>query len=507
MNTLKYPLLYVQHFSDARPSTMSASSKSNQNGLGSQESKMRSTTNTNHFFSLNSATQSVEPKSSRTAPSNNFSPTAPNYWTNPPASTVDMSRFFPGHPAGGPSAESVSHRQPSRGGQDYFANHETPRGQNFSAQSQGASTEQNSRSNNFATSDIRASQQRRPATIEDLEKRAPATNAPRRLQGTRPADTWVTGRSWRTSDAANSRSAYSHLEEQQSTLSPVASAFQTSSGNAMASRSRPAPSMPMGGSSSAVQGYGNPADQRQPDQCFRPMHQKLNPEARRQPLTSEELEFRRTHGISRNYQGEATNPQNISADIPDHENCGVWLTNLPPNCTYKDLLGALAQYQPGRVFSTYITPPDPASDQSLPSHRTSAAKVVFYRPPEAQRLLDACSLGRVKVQGYRAAARRNRIRTAAQPADRENTTRCLVVSGPRGVVDEARLRRAWEGYFSYETEEVVLRGERDGLRWLEWRFASHRAQAGSAFKFLKTEPGYQGVVAVKYGRDPCERVG
>lgn len=258
--------------------------------------------------------------------------------------------------------------------------------------------------------------------------------------------------------------------------------------------------------STALQFYRNPAGQRQltTTQGFRPMHQKLNPEARKQPLTDAEREFRKSRGISQNYQGEATNPQNISADIPDHENCGVWLTSLPPTCSYKDLLGAMAQLRPGRVFSAYITPPDPNSAQNQPSYRTSAAKVVFYRPWEAQRLLDACNQGHFRVQGYRVVAMRNRIRSASQPPDKDHTSRVIIISGPKAIVDEMHLRRAWADFFSFETEEVILLGQRDGVRALEWRFASHRAQAGSAFKFLKTEPGYQDVVLVRYGRDPCE---
>ncbi|KAK7715626.1 hypothetical protein SLS63_011382 [Diaporthe eres] len=73
---------------------------------------------------------------------------------------------------------------------------------------------------------------------------------------------------------------------------------------------------------------------------FKPMNVKLDPEAANRPLTEEEKVTRDIKGISHRYQGDSNNPANESADIPEHENCSVWITNLPPDCTYRDLLEA-----------------------------------------------------------------------------------------------------------------------------------------------------------------------
>lgn len=457
------------------------------------------------------------------------------YLANLPRSTMSTSRFFPG---GQPAPWMTA--QPQRAitqGNSEIAREDLAAG-NRAVVEQPACAEKRV-ADKIAVEAQRPSRETFPsrpqpaASLNDLARAAAPSTTTRRLQGTAPSTTWATGQSWRATAGAPQPAVMSRPNDRQpaqqgqqgqqpSRLSPFAPAFQGFPANALAFGNAPRapspasqralsmpmmPMMPMGDAPPlSAQGFDTQAGQHQPQvQGFRPMHQKLHPESRGQPLSREELEFRRRHGISENYQGEATNPQNISADISDDQNCGLWLTNLPPTCDYKVLLGAIAQHPPGRIFSAYITGPDEKSDSTLPSFRTSGAKIVFYRPQEAQRLLSLCTFGQFKVQGYRARCILNRVRSAPQPAEKEHTTRVLLISGPRSVVDELQLRRAWDGYFSFDTEEVLLLAERDGMRWLEWRFASHRAQAGSAFKFLKTQPGYMGIVSVRYGRDPCER--
>ncbi|KAL2277576.1 hypothetical protein FJTKL_15327 [Diaporthe vaccinii] len=73
---------------------------------------------------------------------------------------------------------------------------------------------------------------------------------------------------------------------------------------------------------------------------FKPMNVKLDPEAANRPLTEGEKVTRDIKVISHNYQGYSNNLASESADIPEHENCSVWITNLPPDCTYRDLLAA-----------------------------------------------------------------------------------------------------------------------------------------------------------------------
>lgn len=269
---------------------------------------------------------------------------------------------------------------------------------------------------------------------------------------------------------------------------------------------------------------------------FRPMNKVLHSGSPEKPPTQEERIVRIQNGISPNYKGNPLNPNNHSANIPDSENCSLFLTNLPAQCSYQDLLRAVAVHRPGRIWSTYINPPrDPKQDlthwhsHSLlsPVYRTSAAKVIFYHPAEAQRLMDVAMRGGLRVRGHQPTVVWNRHRTAAQGPVQEGTSRVLRIAGPASLVSEERLRGLFGQFFEYESEDVFVvhgsaapvasdkdeareRQNRDEVvgRWgnidwcvLEWRFASMRAQAHSAYRVLRSL--YPDVVDVQYVADPC----
>ncbi|ROW07255.1 hypothetical protein VMCG_03802 [Cytospora schulzeri] len=460
------------------------------------------------------------------SPSGREATTSPANIPNPPRSTVTRSRFFPG---GQPVPDLIARGYGSNQGalaQATTATQNTRLPQGSQAQTQGSSANQY-RPQSFTTNNTTTTT---------------TTDAQQRLQGTRPADTWVTGLpSWRHQNApprlpqqpvhpglARARASYPPQQGQQmppSTLSPFAREFQSNSQN-FSGRAQPGypilpalPAPPAGRlalpappAPPAAPGYSGYAGTAGPTRAagdyqqnrksgFRPMQNKLDPEAKNKPLTRAEWEWRRAHGISPNYRGEATNPNNISADIPDHLNCSLFLTNLPPNCTYRDLLSAVAWTQPGRIYATNITPPDASSDRNLPSHRTSAAKVIFYRPEEAARLLFTCEQGLLRVQGYKVRAKRNRVRTPA--SGKPNTSRCVSIVGRRDFVDEMNLRGIFNANFTFDTDQVILLEEGETWCRLEWRFGSYRAQAESAELLLRKD--YSDRCTATFARDPCER--
>lgn len=244
---------------------------------------------------------------------------------------------------------------------------------------------------------------------------------------------------------------------------------------------------------------------------FRPMNNILYPRVGSESLSEKDKASRVQIGISPNYQGDPNNPKNHSAHIPDSENCALFLTNLPSDCTYGDLLRALARYRPGRVWSAYINPPKVHSPEQMrpfaeasaghqfrglipPSYLTSAAKVIFYHPSEAQRLMKRALLGAgIDVRGRRIQVKYNRHKTSAQTYAWP-TSRVLRITGPVTIVSEIYLSSLFDQYFEYHTESVIVRAENQDLRCLEWRFASMRAQAHSAYQLLKTH--FPGVVEV-----------
>ncbi|KKY36552.1 hypothetical protein UCDDA912_g03462 [Diaporthe ampelina] len=240
-------------------------------------------------------------------------------------------------------------------------------------------------------------------------------------------------------------------------------------------------------------------------ELFRPMNSKLDPGAASRPLTEEEMFIRDMKGISYKYQGETGNPANASANVPDSLNCSLWITSLPPDCSYHDLLSAIAVHRPGKVYATFISPPSHEGAAHLPSRAHSAAKVIFYQPWAAQRLLHVARARRLVVRGHTARAVQNRIRAA--PQDHGNaTSRVLTIEGPASIVDRAELARIWSDWFSWHDDEVIVRGERvdrrgGPVRRIEWRFGSHRAQAVAAAKYMWDHHPY---VQVEYAADPCD---
>ncbi|ROW15691.1 hypothetical protein VPNG_02195 [Cytospora leucostoma] len=242
-----------------------------------------------------------------------------------------------------------------------------------------------------------------------------------------------------------------------------------------------------------------PPQQRQP---FWPMRAIIDPDAATRPLTEEEREHRRAKGISENYRGDAYNPENVPADIPDSENCSVWLTGMPADLSYTEYLSAVAIHKPGRIFVSNINRPKVNGDPSLLSSRTCGGKLTFYRPEEAARFLHLARMGLFTIQGSRIRATYNRVKVAAQPAGRTHTSRCLIISGPVDIVDEMRLWCEFKEHVKWDHDRVIILREDSRYRSLEWRFGSWRAQAEGAFLYLRrTYP--EAMVSVRYSEDPC----
>lgn len=384
-------------------------------------------------------------------------------------------------------------------------------------------------------------------TIGDIEKAAEGAGVQKTLATTRPASSWVTNlQDWRSrgpirgygrDETASLQSLLpingSELDSVVAT--PESARYPSVRTLGVNSSQTFAPTVPSHTSVS-----GNIAFSRS-HKPFKPMNSILYPEAAKKPLTQEEVASREEKGISRNYQGNPYNPKNRSADIPDAENCALFLTNLPAKCTYQDLLQALAQHRVGRVWSTYINPPRTAADQHkhdqenlacmgkiaeqttthpdvvgqstrpllpaptctgrLPlSYSTSAAKVIFYHPLEAQRLMVLAERSEFRIHGRRIAAKYNRHKTPAQIYENP-TSRVLLISGPASIVRKEYLNTLYAQYFEYQTEEVIVVAEGNNWSILEWRFGSMRAQAHSAYQLLKSL--YPGIVTVKWAVDPC----
>ncbi|KAK3400206.1 hypothetical protein B0T20DRAFT_496580 [Sordaria brevicollis] len=196
---------------------------------------------------------------------------------------------------------------------------------------------------------------------------------------------------------------------------------------------------------------------------FRPMDAVLNG----RPLTAEEKEARKARGFSENYLGNYKNVHNKPADIPDEENCSLYITGLPIDVTVKDILDDIRDI--GKVFSLHISP-------RRDCHSHAAAAITFFTRKAAERFLrrfetkDTPSirwggavanpgriLGRLPVNIVW-----NQIK-AAPFAEPENVTRVIQVEGPSDIVNEEFLLSFFRSKcrFDLESTEVLWEGYRN----------------------------------------------
>lgn len=185
---------------------------------------------------------------------------------------------------------------------------------------------------------------------------------------------------------------------------------------------------------------------------------------------------------------------------PSATNAALWIKNLPPGCTVRQLIRAITSVGPtGRILFSKIIPPD------RPDHQW-AAKVVFATREEAQRLLSLAQRDRFFVGGRRVWADWNWVFSSSFLA-LEPITRVLIIEGPTKIVNIYNLDRVFrEQLKKFDTEEVTFRdlpARGDGVRRgsVTWRFGSWYDQAEAAVQQLGSR--YPGVVEVRYGLDPC----
>lgn len=193
------------------------------------------------------------------------------------------------------------------------------------------------------------------------------------------------------------------------------------------------------------------------------------------------------------YRGDPTVERNRSANIPEGENCALWIWCLPAHVTYKELLSSIRGV--GKIYAAVINPPTGAII-------TSAAKVVFFQRFQAERLFDAIEAGRFVVMGKvikRVAW--NKIKSGAYP--HLGHSRAIRITGPQDLMDFDFFENFFLRKFAYDLDRRgVVFCNRPGLISHEWHFASLRCQAASAKTAIERE--LKGIFEVEWAVDPCE---
>ncbi|ORY66134.1 uncharacterized protein BCR38DRAFT_483787 [Pseudomassariella vexata] len=176
---------------------------------------------------------------------------------------------------------------------------------------------------------------------------------------------------------------------------------------------------------------------------------------------------------SPNYRGNSNNPENWGADIPVDESTALYLVNLPPTCTPRELLQAIRNV--GKIHASSVSPPSGQYD-------TSAAKLVFWTRAAAEKFIDLVNRGEFSVNGYIPVVTMNKFKAPEQPASQHS--RVLQVSGPSQIVQQDYLERFFQKTFAYDLDEFVEMYRTDTTTRLEVRFCSYRHQASNAYKYI-----------------------
>ncbi|KFG80464.1 hypothetical protein MANI_013398 [Metarhizium anisopliae] len=198
--------------------------------------------------------------------------------------------------------------------------------------------------------------------------------------------------------------------------------------------------------------------------------------------------------FSPHYRGMHTEA-NASADhLPPDQNCSLWITQLPADVKVAELLGKIRNV--GRVYATVLSPPDGSK------HPKSAAKLVFFTPAGAQKLLAHGEGHPVVIRGHRAQIMPNRTKCGSQSTER-GESRVLIITGHRRFVNEASLTAYFEGRFTFQIDKVQTLVEFQDRAVVEYQFGSYRCQSQMGHKALLLDRP-RGLEMVEFGADPCE---
>lgn len=234
-----------------------------------------------------------------------------------------------------------------------------------------------------------------------------------------------------------------------------------------------------------------------PASAFVPMLAITRPDKTGKDFTPMPLASKRVASLkfSPRYHGMHTENNASVEYLKPEQNCALWLTNLPPNVTDRELLGAIRNI--GRIYATFINYPD------FITHSTSAAKVVFFTPEAAQRLLAHCTMVEpMAIRGYQVKIALNRIKYAKNSME-NNESRVLIITGHKSFVNEHALTEYFEARFAFQIDNVKTLVVHENRAVVEYKFGSYRCQSQMGMKALMLDKP-QGIEMVEYGADPCE---
>ncbi|KAI1873772.1 uncharacterized protein JN550_003041 [Neoarthrinium moseri] len=209
-----------------------------------------------------------------------------------------------------------------------------------------------------------------------------------------------------------------------------------------------------------------------------------------------------TTSNSRGYRGNLRLERNRDADIPDEENCRLWLTGIPPDTDYAQLLSFR---NVGPVYASHLTEPQLYTRQSDGIDVYSrAASITFFRAEDANHFLRDHQERNFQIDDWKIDMRRHRIRTRSTQI--RGRSRILLIKGDPAVVHpralDSIIRNIWQIYYDVDFLQYE---EANGCGRLEIAFGSFRAQAEQVVCRLQNFRPQR--IVVEYLKDPCAGFG
>ncbi|KAI0199144.1 hypothetical protein F4808DRAFT_471828 [Astrocystis sublimbata] len=175
----------------------------------------------------------------------------------------------------------------------------------------------------------------------------------------------------------------------------------------------------------------------------------------------------------------------------EKQNCHLWITNLPPQCTVHALLEGIRNTGPVSACEV-ITP--------MSAWGKAAASLTFFTAEGANRFLAQIALRPFTVQDHIASVSRHRIHVDSTIVN--GKSRVLRIVGHPSIVNPMYL--TW--YFS---ECCPLKIDTDFMEFLEgeggnevtWAFGSFRGQAQVVYSRVNHD--WFGLAKAMYLADPC----
>ncbi|KAK0724931.1 hypothetical protein B0H67DRAFT_641407 [Lasiosphaeris hirsuta] len=196
--------------------------------------------------------------------------------------------------------------------------------------------------------------------------------------------------------------------------------------------------------------------------------------------------------FSENYRGDRNLPSNMPANVPEHENCAVFITGLPATINTRELLAHIRET--GRVWQSHINP-------SNGQHNFAAAKVTFFVRAAAENFVNATRNG-FFVGGDQAHVSYNRHKVRSQPMGVYKSRVLIVRGNPTWVNLPDLLAIVQTTLRFWDLDEHFTRQIAEDEVEITMQFGSFRAQAESAHIVLNRRLGRLGVTFT-FGPDPC----